>query len=82
METDKKQERELLGLGKDRHLCLIVASPQDNAYVSFEYTLLSLSLCLTQTHTHTHEDDSVLRQCDNMLVGHNVPCTAGRSVSL
>ena len=61
METDKEPE-ELLGLGKDRHLCLIVDSPKDNASVSFStYTLFSLSLPHTHTHTRMiHFADSVI----------------------
>lgn len=44
--------------------------------VSFEHTLLSLS------HTLICEDDSALRQCDNMLVGHSVPSTVWGGVCL
>lgn len=47
-----------------------------------EMFLLSTFYFLYLRHTHTREDDSVLRQCDNVLVGHSVHCTVGRSVSL
>lgn len=75
-----QRERGLLGPGKDCYLHQIVESFRDKVFF-FPDTMLPLSLFLTHASAPTLQE-SFSRQCDNMLVGHDVHCTTLRNVSL